>query len=292
MAFAALVIMPLAQSSLTLATFYVPMFGYLGASFPEIALNFLVQPQRWIPHWLTPGALTYLAALVVPFALAGLAAPEYLLAALPIVGLNVLIDHEFAVRDVVGHYSVAVLPLCAAAGGLGLLRIRSWLRARIPSRAPAIVLLWLGCMAAVSIPGLLHHAYWLRQSYFSLETLAAHSVDARETVAFVPAEASLAATDELMPYFALRTDLVHPSNAAFKRPQFVVLDAAYAECLPALLTGPRISTTPGAATDCYHATDWQAARSRQQLDTRWLQDGYETAFVRGSVEVLRDARAR
>ena len=261
------------------------MFGYLGTSFQEIASNFLLQPQRWITHWLTPGALAYLAALVIPFALAGLAAPEYLLAVLPIVGLNVLIDHEFAIRDLAGHYSVAVLPLCATAGAAGLLRIRGWIRAR----APVMLLFWLAC-TAISIPGLMHHLYWLRQSYFALDSLATHSADVRATIAFVPGDASVAATDELMPHFALRTDLIHPANAALMRPQFVILDAAYAECLPNLLTGPRIRTRPGVAGDCYGATDWRIARGAQQLDTHWIEYGYESVFTRGSVEVLQDTR--
>jgi len=289
---AELVIMPLAQGAATLAHLYVHMFAYLGSSFQEIALNLVTQPQLWIPRWLIPSALLYLAELVSAFALAGLAAPEYLSALLPIVALNVLIDREFAVQEVTSHYSIALLPLCAAAGAVGLLRIREWVRARAPARATAVVLVWLAAMVVLTLPGLNRHIYWLRQSHAALDGLAAHSADVRATITFVPRDASVAATDELMLYFALRADLIHPKNADLQRPQVVVLDTAYEQCVPALLAGAGRAAPPGAAGDCYVTSDWTAQRAAGPEDGDWLMDGYASVFTRGSLEVLRDMRTR
>jgi uncharacterized membrane protein len=70
-------------------------FGYLGSNVGEVLTNFVLQPQRWIKHLITPSAIKYLAVLIIPLAW-GLS-PRYLaplIGAAPTLIMNLLAEEE------------------------------------------------------------------------------------------------------------------------------------------------------------------------------------------------------
>ncbi len=114
----------------------VKRWAFLGDSLPEVLLNIVVRPWRWIPVVFTVDKARYLLALLAPLAFLPLAAPRALVAAAPGLALNLL-----ASDPVLFHhrtpYQAFVLPflLLAAVEGYARVRDAGWWPRRVPVRA-------------------------------------------------------------------------------------------------------------------------------------------------------------
>jgi uncharacterized membrane protein len=282
------VIMPWAQPRMQ----FLGMFGYLGSSVTEIIWNFLTKPQLWIVRWLDPVTIKYLFALVAPFGLAGLLGLEFIGIALPVIALNVLISGNHATVSILDHYTVAVLPLFATAGIVGLRRFwqqtRSiWAPLRLGGRGIIII-----CILAATLGGIREHVYQFKRAAIAHSILALHSEDARAVLSVIPDAASVAATDQMMPYVSERRSVINPANIAFRTPDYVVVDEAYDTCLPAMLEEALSHSTSTTTHQdaCYDTEDWDAQFTKSGAETKWIQAGYKPILKRGSIILYRNSQ--
>ncbi|MDX2100829.1 MAG: DUF2079 domain-containing protein [Leptolyngbyaceae cyanobacterium bins.59] len=111
----------------------VGRYRYLGNSVLEIATNLILKPNLVLGQLFSPGAIEYLALLLIPVAW-GLSwrhlAP--LFPALPQLTMNLLADHP-SMRNLVHQYSLPILPFLILAGIACLVdpQVKTWRRQAI-----------------------------------------------------------------------------------------------------------------------------------------------------------------
>jgi hypothetical protein len=204
-------------------------YGKWGGS-PFGALTALLHtPGVVFAHLAAPERLSYLPRVLLPLALLPLAAPRYLLVALPPLALNLLSAFPTA-SALYSHYLTPAVPplVLGALAGAEALRVRlaGW-RARLPA-PPAPERLSLGLLLAAALAGnaLASGLPWARD--FELADYhAGASTPARLAVlARIPAGVSVQAPDPLLPHLAERR-LVFRGPPPERAAEYVVLDVAH-----------------------------------------------------------------
>lgn len=101
-------------------------YGWLGKSVVDIALNLLLHPwsiaQKVLFDW---GGWSYLTLLLLPLLGFPLAAPVYLLPAIPDLAANLLSANPMP-KSVLAYHSVTLVPLLTIAAAYGTRRISQW----------------------------------------------------------------------------------------------------------------------------------------------------------------------
>jgi len=137
-------------------------YGWLGKSVGDIALNLLLHPwaiaRQVLFDW---GGWSYLTLLLLPLLGFSLAAPVYLLPALPDLAANLLSANTMP-RIVFAYHSVTLVPVLTIAAAYGARRISlrwSWLSSAQISGLALIASLVMGyALAPLPIPGALN--FW------------------------------------------------------------------------------------------------------------------------------------
>ncbi len=116
----------------------VSSYAYLGESVPEIAFNLILKPHLVLGKILSLETLGYLLLLTIPI-LWGLSWRYWdpVVPALPTLGLNILSNHS-AYRDLVHHYSLAIIPFLMVM----VIDNLSSQRIRILNRSRKLITIW------------------------------------------------------------------------------------------------------------------------------------------------------
>ena len=111
-------------------------YAYLGATLPEVLVNAVIRPWRWLAVVITPTKALYLLTLLAPLGFLPLAAPRAAAAALPGLAMNLLSTDAFLFHYRT-QYQAFILPflLLAAVEGAGVLRQARWWPRRVSPRA-------------------------------------------------------------------------------------------------------------------------------------------------------------
>ncbi len=168
--------------------------GVIRAAFadPAALARYLVSEDRPI----------YAVLLLLQVAFLPLAAPRYLAGALPVYLINLLSDFP-RVRTVQAHYATTIAPFLVAAAICGAGRLRrlpagKWLPATLLLAASAI-----GFWMRGASPG---SPEWRVENYKD----DAYAVRARQIIADLPADASVAASARVLAHVAERTEVYEP----------------------------------------------------------------------------------
>jgi uncharacterized membrane protein len=206
------------------------MFSELGHSDSSIALSVLSNPGLILQRMAAPLGREYLIDLFLPLAVLPLLGFEYTIAILPILFLNFLPDGWKAV-GINGHYTTMVQPFLLAGTAAGIVRLRNWLHPR-----PRSIQFVLTAVVAIVVTfhaaqGIRLHAYKLRVALVHAHTLALHTQDVNKVLSFVPANASVAADEYLLPFLSHRQVVVHWENIQSVQPHYLLPDTFYDEGL-------------------------------------------------------------
>jgi uncharacterized membrane protein len=174
----------------------VKRWAYLGASLPEVLLNIVARPWRWIPVVVTAGKALYLLAMLAPLGFLPLAAPRALLAAVPGLAMNLL-----STDPVLFHhrtpYQAFVLPflLLAAVDGYARLRDTTW--RRVPAGA---------VLVAAGVLALVLGARTVNDLGVGKWRLGPEQQALRALVARVPPAEPVSVNERLVPHLATRAE--------------------------------------------------------------------------------------
>jgi uncharacterized membrane protein len=202
----------------------VKRWAYLGDSLPEVLLNIVVRPWRWIPVAVTLEKAQYVLALLAPLGFLPLAAPRALAAAAPGLAMNLL-----SADPVLFHhrtpYQAFVLPflLLAAVEGYARLRDAAWW----PRRTPVHAVLVAAALLAVVLGARTVNDLGVGKWALGPEQRAAHALLAR-----VPPDEPVSVNERLVPHLATRRE-VYIFPTAVARARWVLdLDAAIDRAAP------------------------------------------------------------
>ena len=196
---------------------YALMYREWGGSLPEVARNVVTQPLRAAAELqATPGdpfdtALKrgYWIELLLPFALAPLAAPLALLIALPI-WLEHFLSWRYPQHAILNQYTALVLPFAAAAMVLGVARIVRGRERRVAPAAAAVVVTAAALGQVLYGPFRAEPRHWSQHVMPGPRDIALQ--DARKRMlARVPATGGVVASSEFLARLATR-DSVHSAN--------------------------------------------------------------------------------
>jgi uncharacterized membrane protein len=192
-------------------------FGKWGDSIPAVFVGVLTDPQAVAAHLGEQDRLVYLAALFAPLAFLPLVRPRSLVAAVPVLGINLLSNWP-TTTDLDSHYQMTLVPILVAAAidGAGLVRTAG----RVPTR-------WLvgGTLGAAVVCHLAFGGSPLAAGFdWDAVRFDERSAAGRTVVESIPADASVQAPYALMPHLAERMGIarVPPPDRNF---DYVVLDA-------------------------------------------------------------------
>jgi hypothetical protein len=196
-------------------------FSKWGGSPFGILPTLLRDPALVRDHFLQPGKLFYLAYVLWPVALLPLLAPRWLLFALPFLAINLISSFPTTV-ELYSHYLTPAVPafVVGALDGLAFLRRRFALR-RVQLGAAAVL---LACLVSSSVRN--GGLPWSRDFDAAAFVSDAYTLEARRTLAAIPADVSVQAPDSLLPHLAERSRL-YRSPPPDHRAQYVVLDVSH-----------------------------------------------------------------
>lgn len=174
---------------------HLSRYGWLGKSASDIALNLLLHPwsvtQAVLLDW---GGWFYLILLLLPFLGFPLAAPVFLLPAMPDLGANLLSAHPMP-KSVFAYHSALLLPALTAAAAYGVRRISlwwTWLSSTQISGLALIASLALGyVLAPLPIPGAIN--FWAPAHFLNVPDPAPTTIHAALGTASVSAQGNIGA---------------------------------------------------------------------------------------------------
>lgn len=188
-------------------------FPHLGGvavhSGPELLRAALAHPVDLLRYLCAGDRLSYPLRLLWPVLFLPLLAPRALLAALPILGINLLSDFP-RVRTIESHYTTAIAPLVIAAAILGCGRLLRALHSR-PAARPLVLGAWtLAALLAHGLHGAsplsLRSPRWLAQRILATPNRPALAA----AVQAVPPGVSVAAPPGLLSHLAERPRIQSP----------------------------------------------------------------------------------
>lgn len=174
---------------------HLSRYGWLGKSASDIALNLLLHPwsvtQAVLLDW---GGWFYLILLLLPFLGFPLAAPVFLLPAMPDLGANLLSAHPMP-KSVFAYHSALLLPALTSAAAYGVRRISlwwTWLSSTQISGLALIASLALGyVLAPLPIPGAIN--FWAPAHFLNVPDPAPTTIHAALGTASVSAQGNIGA---------------------------------------------------------------------------------------------------
>jgi len=145
---------------------------------------------------------SYLLAFFSPLLFIPLMGIEYLIPALPILGINILANfNRHLAMD--SQYQVFVFPFIFIALIFGIERIKRWLREyKRPSYYLTMILVFL--ILLLNFNSYRYYPYKVKQSYQLRQEYVSHSRILALEIAKIPADAKVACEFMLTPYFAKR----------------------------------------------------------------------------------------
>lgn len=198
-------------------------YGHLGASPGEILAHLVRHPVATLRELATPVRVLYVPRLLLPVAFLPLLRPRWLLPASASVGINLLSQFPTATQ-VHSHYATLVVPFVIASAAHGV--------AQVMALGGAQAARWGAGAAAAVLAGTLHlqHRAGVLPLIARRHDPAAYRVDARlaaldTVVNLIPADASVAAPDFLLPHLAERVRIFR--YPTLRRPEFIVLSTEH-----------------------------------------------------------------
>jgi uncharacterized membrane protein len=203
----------------------VKRWAYLGESLPEVLVNVVLRPWRWLPVVLTPAKAVYVTALLAPLGVLSLAAPRAAAAALPGLAMNLLSGDPFLFSHRT-PYQAFVLPflVLAAVDGFGAVRDAAWWPRRVPRTAPLVLAAVVAVVLSARTVNELGVGKWV---------LGPEQRAARALLTRVPGDAAVSVNERLVPHLATRPE-VYVFPAGVERAQWVMdLESTIARAQPA-----------------------------------------------------------
>jgi uncharacterized membrane protein len=180
-------------------------WAYLGDTLPEVLVNVVLRPWRWLGVALTAEKALYLLALLAPLGFLPLAAPRAAAAALPGLAMNLL-----SADPVLFHhrtpYQAFVLPflMLAAVEGFCALRAARWWPRSVPRTAPLV---------AAAVVALVLGARTVNDLGVGKWALGPEQRAIRALLARVPPAVAVSVNERLVPHLATRAEVyVFPSG--------------------------------------------------------------------------------
>lgn len=204
-------------------------FGPWGGSPFGFALAIITRPGDVLAHLATPARLNYVPMLLAPFAFVPLLAPRTLLAALPVVAINLASVFPTTTR-IDSHYLTPAVPVLCASAIYGLRRLGTdglrWLGRETPGwrslRPLAFATLAVAALANATAGGM----PW-SLDYAAADFRAdAHTRSAYAVLGLIPEGVSVQAPDPLLPHLAERA-AVHRAPPPDRNTQLTVLDLTH-----------------------------------------------------------------
>lgn len=261
------------------------MFRELGNSDTAVALALFSNPPVLLGRVFSPSGIQYLIALFVPLAFLSIVGIEYAAPVLPIIGLNFLPSWNMGVGSINSHYSTLFEPFLLVGAAWGVVRASGWLSVHPAALRRTITALVIAIAGLSTMLGLRAQVYYLRESLLYASALAPHTLDVGSILRMVPDDASVAASEALLPVLAHRQVVVHLDNIGHVSPQYIVCDPFYETDLPDVrerginMGLPMLSAAP---SQFYDSAQWMA---RPLIGCGWSQ--YEQIGRRGSVALYR-----
>jgi uncharacterized membrane protein len=197
-------------------------YGHWGGSPLGVVPALFRDPLRVAAHFVAIERLRYPLLVLLPLGLLPLAAPRYLLVALPPLALNLLSQFPTA-STLYSHYLTPAVPglVFAAVEGLCTVRAR-WAADPRARRLGPWVLAATGALASVAAGGLPWSLDFVRSDFHA----DAATLSRRKALASIPEAASVQAPDPLLPHLAQREQVsrVPPPD---RHAEFVVLDVSH-----------------------------------------------------------------
>jgi uncharacterized membrane protein len=177
----------------------IKRWAYLGDSLPEVLVNIVVRPWRWLRVVLTLDKAVYMLALLAPLAFLPLAAPRAAAAALPGLAMN-LLSNDPALFHHRTQYQAFVLPflLLAAVDGFVALREAAWWPRRLPRGAPLV---------AAGIAALVLGARTVNDLGVGKWRLGPEQRAIRALLTQVPGAVPVSVNERLVPHLATRAEI-------------------------------------------------------------------------------------
>lgn len=192
-------------------------YDHLGTSFGDILVTIALRPWRWIGVVLAPAKLVYLATMLGPLAFLPLLAPAALAAVVPGIAIN-LLSVDPKLYSYPTQYQAFVLPFLVLAAVDGYARLRALAgERRVFARQGAASVLGaafvLSALLTARIVNDLGVTFW---------RLGPVQHSAYALMARIPRDASVTASERLVPHLATRENVWTPPRG-LSGPDYIAL---------------------------------------------------------------------
>jgi uncharacterized membrane protein len=196
---------------------HLTRYSQFGQSFPEIAVNLVLHPERILGPIVSVDTLSYLALLLLPivWGVSRRSLPA-LVGALPTLAINILSDTAMQ-RDLVRQYSLPLLPFLLVGAIATLSQEQTGLAARLRSKRAIVLWSLLGFLSLAKF------TYFGDRYLTTLDTWAA----TRAAIAQVTTPGSVLTTHEISPHLSHRSRIDFTRKTAppdLSQFQYVLLD--------------------------------------------------------------------
>lgn len=195
-------------------------FGRWGTSAASAAGYLLTHPGELIAHLAQPNRLLYLPKILAPLALLPLLAPRWLLAAAPVLAIN-LVSVFPTTTWIDSHYLTPAVPVLIVGAVEGAEVLLRRLRSAASDRAGRWILLVPVVISHLIAGGTPASAWFVFHSWRAFVP-DGRTDAARAVVARIPPDASVQGPDELLPHLAERR-VVHRGPPPERQDGYVVL---------------------------------------------------------------------
>ncbi|OPZ59458.1 MAG: hypothetical protein BWY87_00992 [Deltaproteobacteria bacterium ADurb.Bin510] len=204
---------------------FVSRYAYLGDSVPAIIKTLMTRPGYVLEHLCTKTKLEYVLAVFGPVGFLSFLSPSHLLLALPTLAQNLLSDYQPQI-SINFQYTAPLTPFVFIAAVMGFKNLQGYLSTNWPVGRSRTLAMWI----ATALIVLLGLRYLADHPTLTYAKYLNPSKDAERIIANlerIPAQASIAAQDSLVPYLSHRRQIYLFSKK--HQAEYIVLDSSLAK---------------------------------------------------------------